>query len=193
MLRLCCLCGQNQKILCSQAKFLCHACIEKLEPSQQIFYSGSSLYRYNSSMRKLIHRAKIYGDLRVVRCLIHLFLNHDKIRFLERQKFQITPIPSSFWSRWRAKTDLAWLFAFYLAQKFSLRFQEAPFSLYWRIKKRSFQQERCRMLLNFLDRSAPISTLLIDDVVTSGYSLKRTERSLKDKNCFFLTLSEAYR
>lgn len=171
--------------------YLCKNCGDMLEPAQ--YHSEfQSLYRYNSALRKLILDVKIDGNYRSLACLRHLFLNSDLARDLAKSSEIIVPAPSSLWSRLRGRIDLAWLLASSLSSQHERELKRASFELHWQFKKRSRISNREKVELDEIANSAKESKaiLIIDDVVTSGHTLRRTASPLGG-NYRFLTLASA--
>jgi len=153
-----------------------------------------SLYRYNSSIRSLILKVKIEGNYRALACLKYLFLNSPLSDEMVEKCDRIIPAPSSLWSRLRGRIDLAWMLGDSLAGTHKLSLRPAPLQLHWQLKKRSQLSNREKLAsCSPLDETAgEKSVLIVDDVVTSGYTLRRTATALKGENCRFLTLASAF-
>ena len=174
------------------APFLCTSCFARLElarPHSEI----TSLFRYNEASRKLILLVKIEGNYRALSCLCHLFLNSAQVGELSQRNQVIVPAPSSLWSRMRGRFDLAWLLSAALARQTQCKLQRAPLHLYWQTKKRSKLGERegVEIPSRCEGKLPDTNTLIVDDVVSSGHTLRRTALALKNTRPNYLTLASA--
>ena len=187
-------------LLCKQtsvekfAPFLCGKCGNMLERAQD-HLELQSLYRYSSALRHLILKVKIEGSYRSFTCLRHLFLNSERTAEILRHCESIMPAPSSLWSRLRGRIDLAWLLASSLSLAYEKELERAPSKLHWQFRKRSqiSNRERVEMQETFYSAENKKTVLIVDDVVTSGYTLRRTSSALSHGNYRFLTLASALR
>ncbi len=184
----------HKKTFERSAPFLCKSCVQTLEPakSHDEFYS---LYRYNSILRELVLKVKIHDNFRAVACLNYLFVNSDLSSFLAKSCDFIIPAPSSLWSRLRGRIDLAWLLATALSKQYHCRIRAAPIGLHWQLSKRSkiLHREKLKDVREaFFGEWKEKTCLIIDDVVTSGYTLRRVASRIKKENCKFLTLGSAF-
>jgi predicted amidophosphoribosyltransferase len=165
-----------------------------------------SLWQYRGIVRKLILRAKVYGDVPALRILLRLVGDRPEVGTLLTWADAIVAAPSSLWSRVFGRFDLAALLAQALAISSGIRIMPAPSALYWRWRKQALRHRhdrhstdiveswilRIRQLIRghklvFGTRREkpayryPQRILLIDDVVTSGVTLTRVARELSDK------------
>ena len=173
-------------------KQYCINCSQMLDGQGIRFSCGSSLYPYKGIFRELILRAKVGGDQRLLRALVDLCLEHPYTKRELDYCEEVVPVPSSFSGRMRGSTDIAYFVARECAYRFGKRLSLAPFGGYWRCFKRSKQKQRVALRLNFPRRRDSIPTLLIDDVITTGYSLLQLAFKLEKSQCRFLTLGDAY-
>lgn len=157
-----------------------------------MFESGSSLFIYTGVVRDLVLRIKVGGEQSLLRALINFGLSHPLTLAELSLCDEIMPVPSSFWGRLRGSIDLAYFFACECAYLSGKPLRMAPLAYHWRFFKRSRQKNRLAMQLNFPIRRDSIRTLLIDDVITTGFSLLKLAFKLEESQCRFLTLSDAY-
>lgn len=142
----------------------------------------NSLYAYRGLMRRHIIAAKVQGDHTAVRRLVSVWESAlDGLP--EMTDFSaVMPCPSSLWSRMHGKFDLAWIFAAYTAQRFGIQLIRPPRRLYWSFRKRARMDRPVDNMLINTPADGQISELtdnfrerclLIDDVVTTGATLRR--------------------
>ena len=182
---------KNQNIH-SRSRFLCLSCEDQISELTPDFDCGKSIFNYDSVIRELILRAKIKGEFKAIQCILELSLDHPAM--IEEMKLceQVVPVPASFIGRLKGQIDLAYLFSSHIAAKYKKKFLTINNSDYWSFKKRSVEKNRQPLILNFPRRKSSIPTLLIDDVITSGYSLNKISKKLPKAQCRFLTLACAY-
>lgn len=175
----------------SSYKLFCISCADDLIVNPIRYRSGRSLFLYQGILRRLILRAKVHGDLQAMMLLCDLFVTHPQTIEAVRQCKGVMAVPSSFWGRIRGKPDLAWVFAKKLSKLWKVSMIPAPLRLHWNVHKRARARGRSHCDLNLGSTKSSISILIIDDVITSGFSVKRLASAIGDSNCKFLTLSVA--
>ena len=163
----------------SATDYLCNSCCDELVANHGIFATRrlsasllvTSLFHYKGVMRDLLLRAKIQSSPAATQALLKL---------LQRQGKQIpasevvVPAAASFWGRIRGRSDIAWLLAKGIAKQRRTKFIEAPLPLQWRWRKQSHArrlQDKSKVLHIAVPRTQA-SVLLVDDVVTSGATLR---------------------
>lgn len=172
---------------------LCARCIHRFNLPHPALQE-MSLYKYEAGLRELVLRAKIRGDHRALRSLQALFADHPLTQSLANWAQFIVPAPSSLWSRIRGRFDVAWLIAKELSVQSQVPIASAPRLLYWNIRKRALLGNRALSPDVYAhpltpDPSAP-RFLIVDDVVTSGYTLMRVKQHMTG-HIRFLTLASA--
>ena len=190
MNKLCIVCYRWQA---SRIPKICDDCCVEFVAGNQDEYS-ISLYHYQTVLRDLVRRAKIQGDMPAISLLIFLFLDAAQTTSLATWADVIMPAPSSLWGRLRGKLDIAFALASQLARVHGKPLQNSPHSLYWRLKKRSQQQDRGRGYE--IARNPPNALgyrriLLVDDVLTTGQTLHEIAAFFPDDSIKFLTLASA--
>ncbi len=150
---------------------------------------GESLYAYLFLTRKLILRTKVSGDYRALSALKEVFVNHPTAIEMAADAETIVAAPSSFWGRVRGRFDLAYHLAAALSEASGKPLSPCPGRLYWRFKKRARQQNKEKKNLNFANTSDGAPVLIIDDIITTGYTLTQVARTYKDHSLSFLTLA----
>ncbi|MFK7828082.1 MAG: ComF family protein [Oligoflexales bacterium] len=173
-------------------KNFCNACFDCLEEPGFFYPIGSSLYSYKGVIRDLILRTKVGRDHTLLKVLVDLFLHHPSTKRELDLCECIMPVPSSFSGRIRGSIDITYFLARECAYHWNKKLMIAPIANHWRIFKRSKQKLRSARQLNFPVRRDSIPTLLIDDVITTGFSLLQLAYKLENSQCRFLTLGNAY-
>ncbi len=181
----------NQPLVEEAAPFLCLQCYCNLRPAE-IQPPFHSVYRYNKILRKLILAVKIEANHRAFVCLRYLLLNSATTKDLCSNADRIISAPSSFWSRMRGRFDLSWMLADALSKEHSIPMERAPWHLYWQTKKRSQLEGREAVVMPPLVtvQNAPV-TILFDDVVTTGHTLRKMSEALGEMSFLYLTLGNA--
>ncbi len=162
------------------------------------------LFEYREPLRNLILRAKVKSDVKTIESLIQVGLSRIEVQKLSEWAEIIMPIPSSLWGRCRGRFDIAYLLAQALSEKYHRILQTAPFSCHWHIKKRAMKKNRKRKEIPTVQRLSndgeeiqnPITTsrkriLLVDDIVTTGYSMISIAEKLEYSEVKALALAEA--
>lgn len=190
--------------------FLCEVCVRALWhlriPSDSPSLGGGdtvSLYRYEGLIRDLIWRAKIKDDHGALDLLVERGLIPKAVATGHWADL-IVAAPSSLWGRLRGRLDLASHLALALAQCVQKPTIPAPLHLYWRMSKNAQKGtiERAatgspahfsRWELHCLSAwsqnpsvksgkrcSQTLRILMVDDVVTTGSTLRRVGSALTE-------------
>lgn len=158
----------------------------------------ASRFRYEALARKLILRVKVQSDHRALKLLLQLAKEDASARQLASWADAVIVAPSSLWGRVRGRLDLAAELGQELADACQRPLIKAPWDLRWRWrkharKKRAERQRqgratrlcrhwsRARFEIQF-QRTLASSTgriLIVDDVVTTGATLKDLMASIK--------------
>jgi len=140
-----------------------------------------SLFWYRGTVRSLIIAAKVKNDISALKTLLQIYLAEIERKSGTLDFNYVMPCPSSLWSRIHGKIDVAWFLAENMARIYKIEFIRPPRRIYWNLKKRS-QTERPTdtSLVGPNSSITPIAPtcfqshcLIIDDVVTTGTTLKR--------------------
>lgn len=134
-------------------------------------------YPYNDFTRKLVLEAKVNGDPHSQRVLLHLGSRffHELIQTRDFSWVEaVCPAPSSLWSRWHGKSDIAFEIALCLSKILRKKLISSPLALSWTIRKRS-KNKQFQSNLRTLNWKAQgphqPKILFVDDVVTTGLTL----------------------
>lgn len=151
----------------------------KVEPSAR----RPGLYKYEGIMRGLVLRAKVQADGAALRVLLHLFRARAPVG-----GYIAVPCPSSMWGRMRGRVDVAAFLAHEVGEVAS-----APWDLFWRLRKRTRTPSRSAndalvepgwLRGPWLRRIGPTirgrSILLVDDVCTTGHTLRSVRTALEE-------------
>jgi len=182
------------------ASLLCRLCSDELAElrcsAAQISLGGpplvdiTALYRYQGLIRRLIIRAKVGGDLPALRLLITLVQAHPTRPALTAWSHALMPCASSLWGRVRGRIDIASQICKEQAHG-PIRVVTAPLHLHWRWRKHAllsrhqrnrgeqdmpewFKGLSLRLCTRTLAEAKVQALLLVDDVVTSGGTMRRT-------------------
>ena len=170
---------------------ICQKCRLQLPAARSGSPAGCSLFEYSGLLRRLILRVKVTGDLAALRLLCDLFATHPLTHTSLQKAASVMVVPSSLWGRVKGRIDLAWCLGHRVASEHKLPLRTAPGRLFWKLKKQAFSQDRKYCHLNLESCDGSMSTLIIDDVITTGNSIRRLMSEIKEKGCRFLTLSSA--
>jgi predicted amidophosphoribosyltransferase len=157
------------------------------------------IYRYDSTIKDLIWRAKIQDDQKALSLLLFLGIQPWAISHASWADI-IIPAPSSLWGRLRGRLDIAALFAYNLGRQVKRPVMQAPYSLFWRLqksakksahaRKRSKKSSLFRRIRNYynalwrihLHKNMPHARriLIVDDIVTTGSTFHEFRKTIRD-------------
>jgi predicted amidophosphoribosyltransferase len=147
-----------------------------------------AVYQYDAAVRRLIHLAKIQGDLRALRLIEHLIRTSTTLRNIGPWADAVMPAPSSLWSRVRGRLDLAYLVASICSVNLNIPLWPPPVHLQYRWAKSSFRSKHERQpitptrwrVTHHRQNDQPVEhLLLVDDVYTSGLTLRNLACDIK--------------
>ncbi len=175
---------------------LCMACIDELNelscnaaessslnwqtPIHQQVARVDSLFWYSGVVRSLTINTKVKGDMSSLYRILKIWSSELEKKSSFAGIDAVMPCPSSLWSRLHGRIDIAWFLAAKIAEKYNIKFIRPPRDLYWKLQKRS-QTERSvdsnlvvsdPVLCPNNDKAGKSHCLIVDDVVTTGATLK---------------------
>jgi len=219
LINLCIYCFDLCDQLDERGFFLCRPCQKQIAPFLEgqrfdLFpptdcvhrvYSLVTLGPYEGELRSLLLRAKAQGDLRALRFLVKEFCTNTLVADLANKVEAVLPAPSSLWSRWRGKFDIAASMSEGLAScRPELALLQPPRELLWRKKKRAMLSSETKTIeIKDLERmgarpavrgnGSPQSRLLliVDDIVTSGFTMATIAALYPNDSVYLATIAVA--
>lgn len=167
----------------------------------------ASLYSYRSQVREMILDFKIRGSWQVGCWLAGRMAADARVRDWLRDADAIMPAPSSFWSRWQGRFDLAHLMAEALSQELNCPLVSPPWQSFLRFQKQAFLsrlQRKSRSkgrepltqgtwdLARKGSYSPNMTIVLVDDIVSTANTLTGIARRFRNGRFKFLTIASAY-
>ena len=203
MLYICCLCKKMQ-IQPFLNSFLCEKCYTSLNGlSLGQGDKAWSLFNYSSLARDLVLKAKVGRQRGAALCLRHLVMSHPELGFFLKGVDFVCPAPSSLWSRFWGRYDIAYMVAEGLSEERGIPIKLLPYKSYFRLRKRSrIPSEIRRKSVTIPDligeetednNSRLPCILLVDDVMTTGHTLCTMKSALGKYEYKVLTIASAYR
>lgn len=174
-------------------KYLCLYCQKQVVYRAYQYSDGVSLFEYHSTLRNLVLGVKINSNPLCLYALKKIFLESEALPKLMQEDFvAIAPASSSLASRMKGSFDLSWHLARFLSIKYKIPLISPSRKYSWQFKKRSKLLGREIPLLNFPSSSSSKKVLLIDDVLTSGFTLNKLAHFLQAYSCQFMALADAW-
>lgn len=174
-------------------QILCTSCKWILYPGRTRT-SFTSLFRYEGLLRDFVLQAKVHNRPTALAALVALCKASPATQLAMRGIQYVMPAPSSLWGRIHGKADIPWHVAQMLSHEHKIPFLSPPFALRWRWSKQA-HRKRDRGFFFFTPalRAAELPTLLVvDDVATSGETLRRVAAKLESRyRVYFLVLADA--
>ena len=187
MLPFCLICCEHIQDFLKDRMRICMVCRQSFSPA--VGNKGViSVFAYEGTLRSLILRAKVDGDPLATDALLRLFTSAEKVSSAVSRSTHIVAAPSSLWGRCRGKTDLAALLAMNLAKISGRPLVKVSSRLFWSWKKQAQRKDR-RHEGQLKSRWG--GALVVDDIITTGYTLRRVGSTLQDSKVGFLTLAQA--
>jgi predicted amidophosphoribosyltransferase len=198
MFRFCLVCSE---LLAVSGDRLCLRCSSNLERLRLSAFDGercreiTSVFRYEEPLRSLVLKAKIRDDYLALNLLLDFFGSAPEVSELGIWCDAVMPAPSSLWGRARGRFDVAFMLARRVSVLLHRPLVTAPNHLYWRFKKRALEEKSSIFQIGqTISESARFrrpKTLVVDDIVTTGFTLKRTASALVDHEIRCLALANA--
>ncbi|MBF0440397.1 MAG: hypothetical protein HQK54_00685 [Oligoflexales bacterium] len=168
------------------------------------------LYEYHGLVRKLILNAKVRCEYNALKAILDLGHEREETDGLSEWARIIMEVPSSFWGRYHGKYDIAGVFARQLAFRAGKKYVQGPSKLYWRTRKRAMDRDKesspagkafpfqkmmsesFKKKLEILGASKKYSSrriLVVDDIVTSGFTMSLMAGELEGWDVKFLAFA----
>lgn len=168
------------------ASGFCLACRAELHQTGHHVKPGQvgGLFQYGKTLRRVIMRAKVKNDLHALNGLSALYTGHEDVLRAAAKCDVIVPAASSLWGRIRGRFDLAQAMALNLGSETGKPVVLLPWQQYMRLTKRAGKN---RSLVIVAKKELAVKNhpkfsgqriLLIDDIITTGLTVKSTSKSL---------------
>lgn len=192
-MRFCLVC--SQWLVRSESR-LCGRCVAHLEelrcPLVCEDVALNAIFFYQDPLRSLVLKAKIKDDYQALRFLVETFVSAPATGQLAEWCDVAIPAPSSLWGRIHGRFDIAFMLTAGVAKKYGKPMAVSSARLYWRVKKRAFELRTGKIELSQIGKvSGGKKILLIDDVVTTGFTLERVVSELEPGDVRCLVLGNA--
>lgn len=194
--------------LCGECAFLL-AALKRSQVYQLIesnrTYLCHTLFVYRDLVRRLILRGKVSGEGLCIKMLLGEVICDPFFKQLLVWADDITAVPSSLWGRVRGRLDIPGILVSLL--KTELNYSNNPLrgSLFWRWRKRSLLDSKGDSKLIPLSviqlKSPPVisrpdarrNILVIDDIVTTGFTMAQIAKQLPRNHVRFFAIADASR
>jgi len=158
------------------AGLTCEDCLKKYSPDQLL-----ALYRYDGALKELIHKFK-FEDITAAAEYFADELS-KKIDWKRYEDFTIVPVPISFWRKFYRGYNQCEIIAKSLSRKIGLPVEKLlactsriPQS---QIEDYNLRKENIKGKFFLLGKKVPENVIVLDDIYTSGATLKEICRVLK--------------
>lgn len=198
-MQFCLSCLNKTKNIQIKYSYLCSQC-EKFLPSLACprFANGFSLFAYQGFVKEIVIQTKIgqsWPHQILLKELVQDAAKNILFPLLTHAQF-IAPAPSSLWSRLRGRFDIASMMAEQFASVFGFPIIYPPLQSYARLRKQTAQKVRSshlgclpRVEARFFYDSPYF--LLVDDVLTSGYTITHTATYWPQLSYRYITFAKA--
>jgi predicted amidophosphoribosyltransferase len=150
-----------------------------------------TLFYYDGPIKDLIVRAKINHDRSCIKLLTQIFIRSSLLNSACMRNDLIMPVPSSLWSRWYGRFDVAAALAYAASKQHSIAWMRPPWFSGWHVKKQSHRKDRVRQSTDLRIDLPNKNILLVDDVKTSGSTLRHLTTVLNCRSVEAITLARA--
>ncbi|NRA65172.1 MAG: hypothetical protein HRU19_11860 [Pseudobacteriovorax sp.] len=154
---------------------------------------------YEGALRDLIVNAKRYGCSYAIDVIWNVLLRVIPWSIYAKNIVAVCPISSSLWSRAKGRCNLAAVVSHRISERLTIPILNLRGRGFYSLKKRSYQSsaERQRLCEYQLSES-PIrrgnereSVLIVDDVITTGYTIGSLVESFSQFNFKGMTIAHA--
>lgn len=158
-----------------------------------------SLFQYSGLIKTWIRLVKVSGDWKTLELILYLWLSHPLTQSSFDWADAVVSAPSSLWARCRGRFDIAGSFATLAARHFKKKQIFSTGFHLWGLRKQSRKRQRVTSRLRFAFNElsvGPINPknsrlLLIDDVVTTGFTMAALSQRYTDRHLRVLTFADA--
>ncbi len=209
----------STEIIESQLKHCCSTCADKIflnRLTHPISNTSSfplsddspldntySIFYYQHLIRDLILRAKVQKDYQALQLLLSIVEKElPSIKsFISSHvgtnlKLSLIPTPSSLWSRFKGKYDVAYLITQTLSKELKVPIEKTSYKLGWSLFKRSknkikYTPDSISSTVSRTDTSIQTfdfnrCILIVDDILTTGQTLKNLGSIYQSPNTLVL-------
>lgn len=168
-----------------------------------------SLLPYKGILRELCLNVKVHSCLGNLEDLFSLSRSSPFLAELMEEVDVVLPVPSSLWGRIHGRLDLAGLLAAELCERWGKKLVYLPPGAYfWRLQKRALTSPGRKTILTWFKNSSffrafevwlkdclpqtldlgNLRVLIVDDIVTTGLSLRQTAQRVTAGHILYFTL-----
>lgn len=147
------------------------------------------IFYYEGIAKDLILSAKIRHDRNCIKLLCLLFKRSQLVERACQRNDLILVAPSSLWSRFHGRLDLAYALANDISKAFTIPVFTTPRTFGWHFRKQAHRKNRTLIPHRNLIKFPQKRVLLIDDIRTSGQTLRTLENSLEAASFESITLA----
>ena len=156
---------------------------------------GYSKFRYTHKAQRLVVAAKISASWKAMRTIVKLTSVDQKALELSQCAAFLVPAPSSLWSRLRGRADIALAIARALSAETGTPILRPPFAAYTSWRKQTRRRDRQQVAMkqgDGVEMDEPY-VLVVDDVITTGYTICKTAAYWPNQPFRYVTFATARR
>lgn len=189
---------------------LCPHCCQELHetqhPSISVLRIGakrevmvSSLFQYQGLIKAWVRSVKIHSEWKSLDLILYMWLSHPLTHVHLAWADMVVSAPSSLWGRLRGRFDIAGSFASLAAREFNKKQHFLPGHIFWGMRKQSRKRRGVTEALRYPFQEATVQgilkgaprLLLIDDIVTTGFTMAALTSRFTDQHVRVLTFADA--
>lgn len=204
----CISCGSRASVLWTPP--LCELCCLELHqeqfPSQSVLCTPDqqkilvhSLFQYRGLVKNWLRLVKVRGDWKTLELILYLWLSHPLTHSYFSWADVVVSAPASLWARFRGRFDIAGSFAALAAQHFKKKQLFSTGFTFWGLHKQSRKRRGVTGRLRYSFEELSVGSLpscgsrllLVDDIVTTGFTMAALTQRFTDKHIRILTFADA--